>query len=194
MERARTVFGALGAEPASAIGSRTTYSLPRSRRSPLSTETCPLKGATSRWTTASPSPSPPRERSSERSPCVNKSKIRGNRILLPRIFDLFTQGERSLDRSRGGLGLGLAVVQRLVTLHGGHVSVESGAGGDRGSEFVVRLPMAEAGSAPTPSGRVRARSTHVSCPDRGRPRGCAREPPCVAWLGGTHGPGGGRRN
>jgi CheY-like chemotaxis protein len=70
--------------------------------------------------------------------------------LLPRVFDLFTQGERSLDRSRGGLGLGLAVVHRLVMLHGGHVSVES-AGPDRGSEFVVQLPVAEAGSMRSPA-------------------------------------------
>lgn len=59
--------------------------------------------------------------------------------LLPRVFDLFTQAERSLDRSQGGLGIGLALVQRLVELHGGKVAVASVLG--QGSEFVVRLPV-----------------------------------------------------
>jgi PAS domain S-box-containing protein len=59
--------------------------------------------------------------------------------LLPRIFDLFTQAERSLDRSQGGLGIGLAVVQRLVELHGGRVGAYSALG--QGSEFVVHLPV-----------------------------------------------------
>lgn len=59
--------------------------------------------------------------------------------LLPRVFDLFTQAERSLDRSQGGSGIGLALVQRLVELHGGKVAVASVLG--HGSEFVVRLPM-----------------------------------------------------
>ena len=59
--------------------------------------------------------------------------------LLPRIFDLFTQAERSLDRSQGGLGIGLALVQRLTELHGGTVEASSTLG--RGSEFVVRLPV-----------------------------------------------------
>ena len=59
--------------------------------------------------------------------------------LLPRIFDLFTQAERSDDRSQGGLGIGLALVQRLVELHGGTVAVHSALG--QGSEFVVRLPI-----------------------------------------------------
>jgi PAS domain S-box-containing protein len=58
---------------------------------------------------------------------------------LPRIFDLFTQAERSLDRSPGGLGIGLALVQRLVDMHGGTVEALSTLG--QGSEFVVRLPM-----------------------------------------------------
>jgi PAS domain S-box-containing protein len=58
--------------------------------------------------------------------------------LLPRIFDLFTQAERSLDRSHGGLGIGLTVVRRLVEMHGGRVEVHSAL--DRGSEFIVRLP------------------------------------------------------
>ncbi|MFN9548732.1 MAG: ATP-binding protein, partial [Pirellulaceae bacterium] len=59
--------------------------------------------------------------------------------LLPRIFDLFTQAERTLDRSQGGLGIGLALVHRLVELHRGRVEVHSSLG--RGSEFVVRLPV-----------------------------------------------------
>ena len=61
------------------------------------------------------------------------------RELLPRIFDLFTQAERSLDRSQGGLGIGLALVQRLTNLHGGTVEAESELG--KGSEFLVRLPV-----------------------------------------------------
>src|SRR5271166_930013 len=59
--------------------------------------------------------------------------------ILPRIFDLFTQAERSLDRSQGGLGIGLALVQRLVEMHGGTVAASSAVG--QGSEFVVRLPV-----------------------------------------------------
>jgi PAS domain S-box-containing protein len=61
--------------------------------------------------------------------------------LLPRVFDLFVQEPQSLDRPRGGLGLGLAVVKQLVELHGGTVSAAS-AGAGRGSEFTVRLPAA----------------------------------------------------
>jgi signal transduction histidine kinase len=60
--------------------------------------------------------------------------------LLPCIFDLFTQAERSLDRSQGGLGIGLALVQQLTKLHGGKVEATSVLG--HGSEFVVRLPVA----------------------------------------------------
>jgi PAS domain S-box-containing protein len=61
--------------------------------------------------------------------------------LMPRIFELFIQGERGLDRSEGGLGVGLTLVDRLVRLHGGSV-VASSAGADRGSQFVIRLPLA----------------------------------------------------
>jgi PAS domain S-box-containing protein len=63
--------------------------------------------------------------------------------LLPHIFDLFTQAERSLARSQGGLGVGLALVQRLVELHGGKVEVHSVIG--QGSEFIVRLPVLHSG-------------------------------------------------
>jgi signal transduction histidine kinase/DNA-binding response OmpR family regulator len=59
--------------------------------------------------------------------------------LLPRVFDLFSQGQRSLDRSLGGLGVGLTVVQRLVELHGGQVTVAS-EGAGQGSEFRIVLP------------------------------------------------------
>jgi signal transduction histidine kinase len=59
--------------------------------------------------------------------------------LLPEIFDLFVQSNRSLARSQGGLGIGLTLVKRLVELHGGSVHANSAAPG-QGSEFVVRLP------------------------------------------------------
>ena len=59
--------------------------------------------------------------------------------LLPRVFDLFVQGERTLDRAQGGLGIGLTLVRRLVELHGGTVSAFS-EGPGRGSTFTVRLP------------------------------------------------------
>ncbi|HET9768011.1 MAG TPA: ATP-binding protein [Thermoanaerobaculia bacterium] len=61
--------------------------------------------------------------------------------LLPSVFDLFVQGPRGRDRSEGGLGLGLAIVQNLVRLHGGSVAVHSDGIG-KGAEFTVRLPLA----------------------------------------------------
>jgi signal transduction histidine kinase/DNA-binding response OmpR family regulator len=60
--------------------------------------------------------------------------------MLASIFDLFTQVDRSLDRSQGGLGIGLTLARRLVEMHGGRVAVSS-AGANQGSEFVVRLPV-----------------------------------------------------
>ncbi len=60
--------------------------------------------------------------------------------LLPRVFEQFVQGERTLDRARGGLGLGLSIVRSLVEQHGGTVTAQS-EGARRGSEFVVRLPL-----------------------------------------------------
>src|SRR5438270_3069952 len=59
--------------------------------------------------------------------------------LLPKVFDLFVQGDRSLDRTAGGLGIGLTIVKRMVEMHGGSVKAVS-AGPGQGSEFVVRLP------------------------------------------------------
>ncbi|MEO7493304.1 MAG: ATP-binding protein [Massilia sp.] len=77
--------------------------------------------------------------------------------LLPRIFDLFSQGERTPDRSQGGLGLGLALVKSLVQLHGGTVGVRS-AGPDQGSLFTVTLPWSAPapGTSPAPQVRVEA--------------------------------------
>ena len=63
--------------------------------------------------------------------------------LLPKIFDLFVQGDRSLDRGQGGLGIGLTLVKRLVELHQGAVAVQSDGPG-RGSAFTVTLPCISA--------------------------------------------------
>jgi PAS domain S-box-containing protein len=60
--------------------------------------------------------------------------------LLPTIFDAFVQGERTMARTQGGLGLGLALVKGITELHGGTVSVES-AGDGKGAEFIVLLPV-----------------------------------------------------
>jgi PAS domain S-box-containing protein len=68
--------------------------------------------------------------------------------MLPRVFDLFVQGERNLARTDGGLGVGLTLVRRLVELHGGTVEAQS-AGLRKGSEFIVRIPaLTEAPPAP----------------------------------------------
>ncbi|HEV8200237.1 MAG TPA: PAS domain S-box protein [Candidatus Polarisedimenticolia bacterium] len=71
------------------------------------------------------------------------------RTMLPRIFDLFTQVDRSLEKSQGGVGIGLSLVKGLVELHGGQVEARSDGPG-KGSEFVVRLPLLEEAAAPPP--------------------------------------------
>ena len=60
--------------------------------------------------------------------------------LMPRIFDLFVQGERAPDRALGGLGIGLTLVQRLTQLHGGEVVARS-EGSGRGTEIIIRVPL-----------------------------------------------------
>jgi PAS domain S-box-containing protein len=80
--------------------------------------------------------------------------------ILPRIFDLFVQGDRSLERTGGGLGIGLTLVRRLVELHGGTVEAAS-PGPGRGSTFTVRLPALavapEPGAAASAPGPAAAR-------------------------------------
>ena len=70
---------------------------------------------------------------------------------LPRIFEMFTQVDRSLEKSQGGLGIGLTLVKRLVEMHGGRVEARS-EGPGKGSEFIVRLPVVVEASIPQASG------------------------------------------
>ena len=77
------------------------------------------------------------------------------REMLARIFDLFVQGSQTIERSQGGLGLGLTIVRSLVELHGGRVEARSDGVGC-GSEFLIRLPAFEV--APEGSTRTRRRS------------------------------------
>jgi PAS domain S-box-containing protein len=79
-------------------------------------------------------------------------------VMLPRIFDLFVQAERRLDRAAGGVGIGLTLVKKVVDLHGGTVDAFS-AGHGMGSEFVVRLPALD-----VPAPRPEPRSESVSVP------------------------------
>ncbi|QBE62416.1 hybrid sensor histidine kinase/response regulator [Pseudoduganella lutea] len=80
--------------------------------------------------------------------------------VLPHIFDLFTQGPRSLARSEGGLGVGLNVVRNLVTMHGGTVHAQSGGPG-HGSRFTVELPAGD--PMPAAPEQDAAMAPHASC-------------------------------
>jgi signal transduction histidine kinase/CheY-like chemotaxis protein len=75
--------------------------------------------------------------------------------LLPHVFDLFTQGRRTLDRRQGGLGIGLALVRRIVALHGGQVEAHSGGPGS-GSRFTITLPCDATGAGATPEADIAA--------------------------------------
>jgi two-component system, sensor histidine kinase len=79
--------------------------------------------------------------------------------LLPRLFDLFVQGDRSLDRSQGGLGIGLSVVKRLIEMHAGRVTAYS-KGPGQGSTFEIRLPLIE-----TPAHLLPVKAP-VKCPEK----------------------------
>jgi signal transduction histidine kinase/ActR/RegA family two-component response regulator len=77
---------------------------------------------------------------------------------LEEVFEMFSQLDRSLERSKSGLGLGLALARQIVNMHGGTIQARSGGPG-RGSEFTVRLPLlaaAEAGAAPAAPTALRA--------------------------------------
>jgi PAS domain S-box-containing protein len=73
---------------------------------------------------------------------VQDSGIGISREMLPRIFDLFAQAEQALDRSQGGLGIGLTIARRLTELHGGTLTATS-TGIGQGAEFTIRLPLGE---------------------------------------------------
>lgn len=75
--------------------------------------------------------------------------------MLGRVFDMFTQVDPSLERSRGGLGIGLSLVRQLVELHGGRVEARS-AGPGRGSEMIIHLPLAAPAPAERPAGGAAA--------------------------------------
>ncbi|HWB00208.1 MAG TPA: PAS domain S-box protein, partial [Pirellulales bacterium] len=71
------------------------------------------------------------------------------RETLPYIFDLFVQGDQSLERTEGGLGIGLTVVRKLIEMHGGRIMADS-RGPGQGSEFVIHLPTVQAPTSPRP--------------------------------------------
>jgi PAS domain S-box-containing protein len=85
--------------------------------------------------------------------------------MLPKVFDLFTQVDRNLERSQGGLGIGLALVRQLVAMHGGTIEASSG-GVDRGSMFTIRLPLAATGTAALPQADATALASATTPPQR----------------------------
>jgi PAS domain S-box-containing protein len=106
--------------------------------------------------------------SAERQGATVVVRVRDNGVgipphMLPRIFEMFTQVDRSLDRAQGGLGIGLTLVRRLVDMHGGTVEAHSDGPG-KGSEFVVHLPIARDVTAE----RRQSGSEKGSAPPRGR--------------------------
>jgi CheY-like chemotaxis protein/two-component sensor histidine kinase len=78
--------------------------------------------------------------------------------VLPRIFDMFSQASPALQRSQGGLGIGLSLVKGLVELHGGRITAAS-EGPAKGSEFTVQLPIAAAGNGGSPESAGPTEST-----------------------------------
>lgn len=92
---------------------------------------------------------------------VRDTGIGLNEEMLPRVFDLFTQADLSLDRTQGGLGIGLTLVKSLVEMHGGSV-VATSRGLGEGSEFIGRLPLSSGSPASPPSAAPAASSSGSS--------------------------------
>lgn len=84
--------------------------------------------------------------------------------MLPRLFQIFSQAEPALERSQGGLGIGLSLVRGLVELHGGRIEAQSDGPG-HGSEFIIRLPVltTQPASAPAQSGRAGTQKCSATC-------------------------------
>jgi signal transduction histidine kinase len=128
---------------------------------------CTRPGAESKPDVPGPAPHPVAHTS---PPAFVEVRIRDTGVGIPpdmlaAVFDLFIQADRSLERAQGGLGIGLTLVKRLIEMHDGTVEARSDGPG-KGSEFVVRLPLApDATPAPTPPG---ASLTLDDRPDNGR--------------------------
>ena len=89
---------------------------------------------------------------------------------LPNVFEMFSQVDTTIDRSRGGLGMGLTLVKRIVEMHGGTVEAASDGPG-RGTRFTLRLPLVETGAAPA---SPRGTRTTAAGPGRRPPGGPRR--------------------
>jgi CheY-like chemotaxis protein len=96
--------------------------------------------------------------------------------MLPKIFDLFVQAHHTIDRSRGGLGIGLTLVRRLAELHGGSVKAES-KGDGHGATFTVRMPTVAA---------PRAADINAATKSNGNGNGHAAEPRRVLLVDDNH--------
>ncbi len=96
---------------------------------------------------------------------VRDNGIGISRDSVPSIFDLFIQVDRTIDRSQGGLGVGLTLVRQLVEMHGGSVTVHS-EGHNRGSEFIVRLPALNAAAPAQPPSKPDSSRDEPSTPRR----------------------------
>ena len=116
--------------------------------------------------------------------------------MLSRIFEMFKQVDRSLERSEGGLGIGLTLVQRLVEMHGGTVEAHS-PGLGKGSEFVLRLPLALEAKSAKATKRSRPADLHwprqLPYSGGGRQSGLCRQHRYTASHDGKRRPDGSRR-
>jgi signal transduction histidine kinase len=94
-------------------------------------------------------------------------------VMLPKVFDLFTQIDNSLERSAGGLGIGLSLAKRLTEMHEGNVTAHS-EGQDQGSEFIVRLPISSGVSSSEASSAVAMSAPPQPAADKSRSAGARR--------------------